>query len=365
MRPKPCTSLRDLLETRRLARTVFVGGKGGAGKTSTAAGLSIGLARQGRNCLLVSSDPAHSLFDVLGCGRKANSLHDPWLIPLGDDQSLAVLELQPDKIAGQHLNRVKRNIARFLAPKLLQWMERQIELAAAAPGTVEAALTEQIADLLLSPVYGKYRHIIFDTAPTGHTLQFLHMPEVFSAWVDGLLSSRKRAEKLSQVARSLRSKSRSSDLEEPDSSAVPETPEEIERQRQISAVLQRRRRLLQGFKRILQDPEQCHFLLVLNAEALPVQESLRTDRALEKMQIYVLALVVNRILPDFAQSAGGTGTDELQDFFRRQKQREQQYLQQIAQSFPRQLPRVYQRYYNGRLEGPESLLQLFGSGVKR
>ena len=141
------SSLQALLQQYKLSRTVFVGGKGGVGKTSTAASLAIGLARSGRCCLLVSTDPAHSLLDVLK--RKARIWERCSLKKQKTGQNiepnLDLIELDSEALAHQYLQRIKLHVAQFLAPKLLQRMERQIELAALAPGTLEAALTEKMA----------------------------------------------------------------------------------------------------------------------------------------------------------------------------------------------------------------------------
>ena len=348
------SSLWAFRRDREMPRVVFVGGKGGVGKTSTAAALGSGMAREGRLSLLISTDPAHSLFDVLGIspGRRGNRR------PRVVESNLHALELDPHRLAEGYLSRVRANTARFLAPKLLGRMEQQIQLAALAPGTLEASLTEEIGALVTRPEYGEYRHLIFDTAPTGHTLRLLHTPEVFAGWVEGLLSARKRAESLARAADALgdRKEKRKGKRKQKEGTAIgvpdDDNPRAMERREKVAGILKERRRLLGQLKRVLVD--QSSFFLVLNAEALALQESLRAYATLRELKIPVGALVVNRILPLYRNTSGDLG-----DFFNRRKQEERRYLQEIDRRFPRRLPRVYQGWFHAQLQGTEALQRLF------
>ena len=374
-------SLQALLQQYKLSRTVFVGGKGGVGKTSTAASLAIGLARSGRCCLLVSTDPAHSLLDVLNRKARIWAKYSSQEQTTGQniEPNLDLIELDSEALAHQYLRRIKLHVAQFLAPKLLQRMERQIELAALAPGTLEAALTEKIAQLVSCEENTKYQHIIFDTAPSGHTLRLLQTPKVFSGWVGGLLAARARSQNLAEVAESLRT-SQQPDAAKPQNTnlektkrfrafAAPESPQKIERERKVVEVLEERRRLLGDLCSTLR---QSHFLLVLNAEALPLQESLRLYESLKQMRIPVLALVINRILSQISGNIIESPKIEktsLEAFFAQQKQQENKYLAEISQQFPKKLPKVFQPFYqapqnsgekrNRFLQGPEALWRLF------
>lgn len=348
------SSLRDFRRDREMPRVVFVGGKGGVGKTSTAAALASGMAREGRLSLLISTDPAHSLFDVLGIspGRRGN--RRPWVV----ESHLHALELDPHRLAEGYLSRIRANTARFLSPKLLGRMEQQIQLAALAPGTLEASLTEEIGALVTRAEYSQYRHLIFDTAPTGHTLRLLHTPEVFAGWVQGLLSARQRAENLERAADALgdrkekrkgkSKRKRESGIGVPDN----DNPRAVERREKVAGILEERRRMLGQLKRVLSD--RSSFFLVLNAEALALQESLRAYATLRELKIPVGALIVNRILPVYRNTPGDLG-----DFFNRRKQEERRYLQEIDRRFPRRLPRVYQGWFHAHLQGTEALQRLF------
>src|SRR5690554_3354739 len=142
---------------------VFVGGKGGVGKTTVSSALALQQANRGRKVLLISTDPAHSLADAFDR-------------PIGDPvrniaPNIDALEIDPDAEVEAHIERVMRTMKRFSKPDLYPEIERQMRLTQQSPGAQEAALLERIARLIdEQPEH--YDVLIFDTAPTGHTLRF-------------------------------------------------------------------------------------------------------------------------------------------------------------------------------------------------
>lgn len=180
------------LEGRRI---LFVGGKGGVGKTTTAAALATRMAEGGERILLVSTDPAHSLsdiFDVEIGGREREVV-----------AGLTALEVDPEEQVERYLARVRRNLKSFVRPAMYSEVDRQIELTRYSPGAVEAALMERVAELM-DDREGRFDRIIFDTAPTGHTLRLLALPEIMQAWTDGLLRSRDRSDAFGRALDRLR-----------------------------------------------------------------------------------------------------------------------------------------------------------------
>ena len=306
--------LHQLL-TRRL---LFVGGKGGVGKTTAAAALALVAAERDRRCLLVSTDPAHSLADLFGrpIGHRDTALA----------ASLWALEIDPDRQADEHLKTVKARMRRLVHPRSFAEIDRQLDLARQAPGTMEAAMLERVAEVMAF-AGDKYDQVIFDTAPTGHTVRLLSLPEVMAAWTDGLLGHRQRSARLGSALRHLGSgRVKGDDLSLMDAAS---DHDEGSRDAQLNELLQTRRRKFVRARELLLDANVSAFLLVLNPDRLSVLESVKAHDVLTRFSVPVTGLVVNRVLPS---DADGTFLDA-------RRRQETHYLAQIDQVFSR-LPRV-------------------------
>ena len=117
-------------------RLLWVGGKGGVGKTTVAASLAVLAASRGKRVLVVSTDPAHSLGDVFD--RQLGDTPRR-LLP-----NLDAMEIDPDREVEAHLARVVAQMRRYAAPEMMQELERQMRLTRQSPGTQEAALLERL-----------------------------------------------------------------------------------------------------------------------------------------------------------------------------------------------------------------------------
>ena len=167
---QPAVLLSGLLNRH----VVFFGGKGGVGKTTCSSAFALAASRQRQRVLLVSTDPAHSTSDIFEqkIGGKVRELQP----------GLSALEIDSEAEATRYINDVKRDIQRMFSPAIIQQAHRQIELAAASPGLLEVALLDRMIDLIVD-AERTYDLIVFDTAPTGHTLQLLRMPDAMTAWI--------------------------------------------------------------------------------------------------------------------------------------------------------------------------------------
>ena len=294
-------------------RILFVGGKGGVGKTTVASALGLLGARRGRRCLLVSTDPAHSLGDAFDrrIGDRITALAE----------NLWGLEIDPDAEAKQHIDAVTAQMKQFAAPEMHKEIERQMRLARLSPGAVEAALLERVSQLVIKG-QADYDLIIFDTAPTGHTLRLLTLPEAMAAWSEGLLAHSRRAEQLGEVLRHLTPKGGKADLPTPFDDPEHDPFEGMDRRtRQIAETLLGRRRLFHRARRQLTDAATTGFVFVLTPERLPILETARAVEALGQFDIPIRGAIVNRVLPD---SADG-------EFLRRRREQEHVYLDRIRQ----------------------------------
>lgn len=275
-------------------RLVFFGGKGGVGKTTCAGARALGLAEAGYSTLLVSVDPAHSVADLLDQAVGAE--------PVRIAPNLKAMELDPERAAQDYLDEVKNNLRRIAAPELLREAERQADLALEAPGARESALFDAMTGLILDqgPAYDV---LVFDTAPTGHTLHLLTLPEIMGAWIEGMLAQRDRARALW------------SELDDDTGFANDADP--------ARAVLERRRGRFRALRERILDPAITAFYLVLNPDALAVAETRRARQTLNEYGVPVAGLIINRILPDEADG----------DFNRQRREQEGDYLAAIERDF--------------------------------
>lgn len=279
-------------------RVLFFGGKGGVGKTTLASTFAVLAADRQLKTLLVSTDPAHSTSDVFDedIGPEPTALTD----------HLFAMEIDPEREAAQYVQEVKGRIAESTPPRLVNEVERQIDIARVSPGAEEAALFDRFTRLLEQD--GRfYDRIIFDTAPTGHTLRLLTLPENMSVWMSGLISRRKKVNALSKMWRNVAGAAAGSDTKTTDP---------------VLDALHERRHRFERAREVMTDPEQTGFVFVIVPERLPILETKRAVETLAKYHIPVGAIIVNRVLPD---------VDE--PFVARRRQREAGYLNTIADTF--------------------------------
>ena len=320
---------------------VLVGGKGGVGKTTVAAALAMLAAQRGKRTLVVSTDPAHSLGDAF-----SRELEDR---PRRVLPGLDAMEIDPDSELESHLKAVMDQMRRFAAPDMIPELERQLGLARQSPGTQEAALLERIARLITRSDH-EYDLIIFDTAPTGHTLRLLSLPEAIAAWTDGLLKHNRKSEALGQMLKHLTPGS-GRDISNPfDTSVEEDLSVSNDRTADIASKLLERRRLFHRARRLLTNNQHSAFVFVLTPERLPVLETSRAVHNLEQARIPVEGVIVNRVLPP---EAGGA-------FMAARRRQEAYYLEEIDRLFDQlsrgRLP-LFPNDING-IAGLEGVMQL-------
>jgi arsenite-transporting ATPase len=295
--------------------TLFFGGKGGVGKTTCSAAVALALSKQGRRVLLVSTDPAHSTSDIFE-------------EPIGSNERelrprLWALEIDAQAEAARYIRDVKQDIERMFSASVIRQAHKQIEMAAASPGLVEVAMLDRMIDLIVDRERS-YDSIIFDTAPTGHTLQLLRMPEAMTAWIQALVRHR----------RVLLEMDRGSD--EPVSAVLAEDP--------VLAALERRRQRLEELRNTIVDRSRTSFVLVTIPERLAIEETARAAEVLSETALTVGGLIVNRVLPDNLEG----------EFYRSRKSQEMVYLDEIANRFAK-LPRAIVRQLPRDVYGAASL----------
>lgn len=239
------------LNELNLTPFLFFTGKGGVGKTSTACATAITLADQGKKILLVSTDPASNLQDVFGITLT----NKPKQVP--SVSNLFVANLDPETAALEYKEKIIGPYRDKLPEALVNQMEEQLSGAC----TVEIAAFDEFTSLLTNKnLIDQYDHIIFDTAPTGHTLRLLQLP---TAWNGFLEESTHGASCLGPLAGL------------------------AEKKKSYEATVQ-----------ALSDIKQTLLILVTRPDESPLNEAARASLELNELGISNQLLVINGLLSD-------------------------------------------------------------------
>ncbi len=275
-------------------KVVFFGGKGGVGKTTCASAFSLLSSEKNRKTLLVSTDPAHSLSDLFG-------------ISIGNQEreilpGLNALEIDPDEEARDYILNIKIQTRGLIDPEARPTFDQQMDLAAVSPGVQEAAMFDKIASLITRD-NNPYDLLVFDTAPTGQTLRLLSLPELMGAWTRSLAKRRRKVSSLWKMF----------------STVSDEDPGEDH----ALELIENRRLKFDRVRTLLKDPASAGFYLVLIPEKLPILETQKTIPVLEKYEMPIKGLIVNRLLPETVEG----------DFLLNRKKQEQHYTREIKTQF--------------------------------
>jgi arsenite-transporting ATPase len=250
-------------------RFVFFTGKGGVGKTSIACATAIHLAHNGKRVLLVSTDPASNVGQVLGV------VIGNTITPIPQVPGLSALEIDPEHAASAYRERIIAPVRDLLPAIEITLMTEQLSGSC----TTQVASFNEFTDLLANPTLTvDYDHVIFDTAPTGHTIRLLQLP---GSWTDFLNEGKGDASCLGPLAG-------------------------LEKQRETYA----------HAVNALKDPAVTRLVLVSRAQKSSLAEAARTVEELATIDIACTNLVINGVLPasaDTASGATGSGDAGLDD----------------------------------------------------
>jgi arsenite-transporting ATPase len=250
--------------------TVFLlfSGKGGVGKTSLAAATAVRMAESGKKTLIVSTDPAHSLSDSFetNIGGEEKNIF----------RNLYAVEIDPQKAMGEYKEKIMPKVDGIGSLQGLD-LGDTFDMMGMTPGIDEMAAMDKFLQYMQST---QYDVIIFDTAPTGHTLRFLSLPEVMDSWVGKMIMIRMRFSGMIGAVKKL----------------LPFTEEERE-DRSLEHLQSMKSRIEEARKR-LSDPERTKYNLVMIPEEMSILESERTLPVLHQYGIQVGSVIVNQIIPE-------------------------------------------------------------------
>lgn len=232
-----------------LTKYLFFTGKGGVGKTSIACATAVGLADTGKNILLISTDPASNLQDVFN--QTLNSKG----VTIQEVSGLTVANLDPVQAAAEYKESVISPFRGKLPESVIENMEEQLSGSC----TVEISAFNEFADFITGKKEREeYDYIIFDTAPTGHTLRMLQLP---SAWSSFISESTHGASCLGQLSG-----------------------------------LEQRKEVYKQAVQTLSDPQKTNLILVSRPESSPLKEAARSSHELQLLGIKNQTLIINAML---------------------------------------------------------------------
>jgi arsenite-transporting ATPase len=289
----PVEATADLPEGVDAPEYVLYGGKGGVGKTTMAAATALSSAADGTSTLVVSTDPAHSLSDTLETDIPPSPTRIREDIPLWAAEIDPEAAMEEGMFGQGGIGAADDEGASETPPgtgdaplgglgELGEMLgEDAVDplMGGSMPGADEAAAMRQLLEYLDDP---RFERVVIDTAPTGHTLRLLELPEMLDSMVGRLLSLREKFSGMMDGFKGMFGVG-GDDSEAPD---LDELRERIERLRAV-----------------LQDPERTDFRVVMVPEEMSVVESERLVRRLDEFSIPVGTVVVNRVMENLADVA--------------------------------------------------------------
>jgi arsenite-transporting ATPase len=241
----PLEDIRALVQPNGHRRTVFFAGKGGVGKTVASCITAVWLARQGHKTLLLTTDPAAHLGDVL------DSPVGDEIAPVSGQENLWAVKIDPKAAAETYKERILEDARKRGRPeKAIAVMEEELN----SPCTEEMAAFDKFIEYASQ---AEWQAVVFDTAPTGHTLRLLELPVDWSKQIDVKIFASVDASAADDVAK------------------------------------QRFEKVI----KMMQDPEQSTFAFVMYPEATPILEAWRAARELSTVGIHPGLVVANMIIP--------------------------------------------------------------------
>ncbi|WP_065079356.1 arsenical pump-driving ATPase [Clostridium ragsdalei] len=232
-----------------LTKYIFFTGKGGVGKTSAACAVAVNLADQGKKIMLVSTDPASNLQDVFN-----TELNNKGTV-IKEVPNLVVANFNPEDAAKEYRESVILPYRGKLPDAVIKNMEEQLSGSC----TVEIAAFNEFSNFITDgKIQKKFDHIIFDTAPTGHTLRMLQLP---SAWSNFISKSTHGASCLGQLAG-----------------------------------LESKKEVYKNAVKTLADVEKTTLILVSRPQSTPLKEAERASKELQDIGINNQILIINGVL---------------------------------------------------------------------
>jgi arsenite-transporting ATPase len=315
------TSMTDYMKSNPKLKYLFFGGKGGVGKTIMAGAAALWFAKQGKKTLLASTNPVHSLSNLL----NQDVFGKPVLIC--DEKQCFAFEIDTKESIERSKQEIREKIAWFLKfADITIKAEEFVESATMNPAFEESAMFENMIDLMFKDEYDTY---VFDTAPTANARRLLGMSKVYSLWVDKMLKSRDEAKVLRK--------------------ALSYTKKE-EKDPLMDYLLQFKDRMAHA-KVLLTDPALTSFFFVTLPEALPIAVISRFIQWFHDFGIPVGGVVVNGLIQKETVKADSP------EFVRNRVKMQDEHMEEIWQKFGNGVRSIIP-LFDTEIQGPEMLRKL-------
>jgi arsenite-transporting ATPase len=291
-----------------MTKYIFFSGKGGVGKTTMACATAIHYALQGRKTLIVTTDPASNLADVFEqeIGHKITTIKDV--------DNLHAMEIDPDEATREYKERIIGPFREIMPDDVIASLEENLS----GPCTTEMASFDRFIDFMQGD---EYDVIVFDTAPTGHTIRLLELPVDWSKHIEE--SSKGSGQTCLGPVQSIQDSKDKYD-------------------RAIS---------------LLKDPDRTDFIFVMRPEELSLYETLRASKELETIGIKSGEIIINGILPEEVCEI---------EFFRNKYEAQQKVIRDTELEINK--PKRYMLLRDDEVKGLVSLkdvaVELFNQGVR-
>ena len=292
-------TVRQFSDAHPALKYIFLGGKGGVGKTVLAGAAAMGIAGQGKRTLLASTNPVHSLSGMLA--------QDVFGVPTPVEgvSGLVAYEIDTRDTIEKSKREIREKIDYFLKyAEIRTKADAFVESATMNPAFEESAMFENMIDLMFKDEYDAY---VFDTAPTANARRLLGMSSVYSLWVNKMVQSRQEATSLRKTL----------SYSKRDEEADP----------LMEYLLNLRVRMAQA-KRLLTDAQKTAFFFVTLPEALPIAVIRRFIAWFKDFGIPIGGVIVNGII-----QRDQVGPDA-PPFVRNRVEMQEGYLREIDESFP-------------------------------
>ena len=315
------TSMTDYMKSNPKLKYLFFGGKGGVGKTIMAGAAALWFAKQGKKTLLASTNPVHSLSNLL----NQDVFGKPVLIC--DEKQCFAFEIDTKESIERSKQEIREKISWFLKfADITIKAEEFVESATMNPAFEESAMFENMIDLMFKDEYEIY---VFDTAPTANARRLLGMSKVYSLWVDKMLKSRDEAKVLRKAL---------------------SYTKKVEKDPLMDYLLEFKDRMAHA-KVLLTDPAMTSFFFVTLPEALPIAVITRFIQWFRDFGIPVGGVVVNGLIQKETVKADSP------EFVRNRVKMQDEHMEEIWQAFGDGVRSIIP-LFDTEIQGPEMLRKL-------